>query len=159
MLLLTTYPLSLHEPSASEDVQTGFVHPAAVAVGDGHVVVFVGEGLTVVGVDVGDAVSVGMSYRPPQLLLHFDRSETQRVAGAADTGFTPFVTTLCLMLPGGRRLVPVNAACVVGTTTSYSRLMPIFKDARRRGRCVRISYPVGFPLPNPAPYSRVEACR
>jgi hypothetical protein len=105
------------------------------------------------------AVTVGLTYRPPQLLLHFDRHETRRVAGAADTGFTPFVTTLCLMLPGGRRMIPINAACLVSTTTSYSRLMPIFRDARRRGRCVRISYPVGFPLPNPAPYSRVEACR
>ena len=105
------------------------------------------------------AVTVSASYRPPQLLLHFDRSETRRVAGAADTGFTPFVTTLCLLLPGGRRMIPVNAACLVSTTTSYGRLMPIFKEARRQGRCVRISYPVGFPLPNPAPYSRVEACR
>ena len=105
------------------------------------------------------AVTVGASYRPPQLLLHFDRSETRRIGGAADTGFQPFVTTLCLLLPGGRRLVPLQAACLVGTTTSYGKLMPIFKDARRRGRCVRVSYPVGFPLPNPAPYSRVEACR
>ena len=105
------------------------------------------------------AVTVSAASRPPQLLLHFDRTETRTVAGAADTGFTPFITTLCLLLPGGRRMIPVNAACLVSTATSYSKLMPIFKAARRRGQCVRVSFPVGFPLPNPAPYSRVEACR
>jgi hypothetical protein len=105
------------------------------------------------------AVTVGASYRPPQLLLHFDRHETRRVAGAADTGFTPFVGSFCLLLPGGRRLVPLQMGCTTGMSLGYARLVPIFKAAARRGRCVRVSYPVGIPVPNPAPYSRVERCR
>ena len=105
------------------------------------------------------AVTVGASYRPPQLLLHFDRSETRRVAGAADTGFTPFIGSFCLLLPGGRRFAPLQMACTTGTSVGYSRLVPIFQQARRQGRCVRISYPVGLPVPNPAPYSRAEDCR
>ena len=105
------------------------------------------------------AVTVGASYRPPQLLLHFDRQETRRVAGAADTGFTPFVASFCLLLPGGRRLLPLQMACTTGASVGYSRLVPIFERARREGRCVRVSFPVGVPVPNPAPYSRPEACR
>ena len=105
------------------------------------------------------AVTVSASYRPPQLLLHFDRSETRRIAGAADTGFTPFVASFCLLIPGGRRLAPLHMACTTGTSVGSSRLVAIFKQARRQRRCVRVSYPVGIPVPNPAPYSRVEACR
>ena len=105
------------------------------------------------------AVTVSASYRPPQLLLHFDRAETRRVAAAANTGFTAFVGSFCLLVPGGRRLVPLQMACTTGTSVGYARLVPIFRAARRRGRCVRVSYPVGIPVPNPAPYSRAVACR
>jgi hypothetical protein len=104
------------------------------------------------------AVTVSASYRPPQVLLHFDRDETRRVAGAANTGFTPFVSSFCLLVPGGRRFVALAMGCTTGMSVGYGRLAPIFKDAQRRGRCVRVSYPVAFPVPNPAPYSRVEAC-
>lgn len=133
--------------------------PRRLRAGPGTRLALLTTALLLLGSTPAAAVTVGASYRPPQLLLHFDRSETRRIAGAADTGFSAFVTTLCLTLPGGRRMIPVNAACLVTTTSSYGRLMPIFQEARRRGRCVRVSYPVGFPLPNPAPYSRVEACR
>ena len=104
------------------------------------------------------AVTVGAAYRPPQLLLHFDRSETRRIGGAADTGFTPFISSFCHAIPGGRRLLPLQMACATGLGVGYSRLVPIFKTARAQRRCVRVSFPVGVPVPNPAPYSRVEAC-
>lgn len=105
------------------------------------------------------AVTVGASYRPPQLLLHFDRTETRRIGGAADTGFTLFVGSFCQAIPGGRRLLPLQMACATGLGVGYARLVPIFKAARAQRRCVRVSFPVGMPVPNPAPYSRVEACR
>lgn len=105
------------------------------------------------------AVTVGASWRPPQVLLHFDRQETRRIGSAADTGFTPFVSSFCVLVPGGRRTWPIQAGCLTGTATGYDRLRRIFQEGRRRGRCVRVSYPVAFPVPNPAPYSRVEACR
>ena len=105
------------------------------------------------------AVTVSTSYRPPQVLLHFDRDETRRVARAADTGFTPFVASFCLLIPGGRRLVPLQMGCTTGMSVGYGRLAPLFEEAQRRRRCVRVSYPVAFPVPNPAPFSRVEACR
>lgn len=104
------------------------------------------------------AARVGAELLPPQTLVHFDRSETAKIARASDTGFSLFVSTICLLLPAGRRAYPLQAGCVVGTGTSYGRLVPIFRDARKRNRCVRVSYPVAFPFPNPAPYSRVEAC-
>lgn len=105
------------------------------------------------------AVTVSTSYRPPQVLLHFDRDETRRIARAANTGFTPFVASFCLLVPGGRRLVPLQMGCTTGMSVGYARLAPIFKAAQRRRLCVRVSYPVAFPVPNPAPRSRVEACR
>lgn len=105
------------------------------------------------------AVTVGASYRPPQVLLRFDRDETRRIARAANTGFTPFVASFCLLIPGGRRLAPVQMGCTTGMSVGYGRLAPLFKEAQRRRRCVRVSYPVAFPVPNPAPHSRVEACR
>lgn len=105
------------------------------------------------------AVTVGASYRPPQVLLHFDRQEVRRIADAANTGFTAFLGAVCSLIPGGRRLAPVQVACATGASVGYGRLVPIFRDAQRRGRCVRVSYPPLFPVPNPAPYSRVEACR
>ena len=106
------------------------------------------------------AVTVGASYRPPQLLLHFDRSETRRIGGAADTGFHALRRdSFCHAVPGGRRLLPLQMACATGLGVGYSRLVPIFKAARAQRRCVRVSFPVGMPVPNPAPYSRVEACR
>ena len=104
------------------------------------------------------AARIGAEVLPPQVLVHFDRAETARIARSAHTGFTEFVSTLCLLMPTARRTYPVQAACLVGTGTGYGRLVPIFKDARKRKRCVRVSYPVAFPIPNPAPYSRVEAC-
>ncbi len=104
------------------------------------------------------AARIGAQVLPPQVLVHFDRAETARIARSSSTGFIPFVGTLCLLIPGGRRMIPIHAACAVGSSTGYERLQPIFKAARKRNRCVRVSYPVAFPIPNPAPYSRVEAC-
>jgi hypothetical protein len=104
-----------------------------------------------------DAVTVGFEKYPPMHLIHFNHAETKRIANAANTGFTPFLSVLCGMIPGGKKTLAPKAACAVGTSVSYGSVAAGFQQAAKEGRCYRIAYPVAFPMPMKA-FSRPEVC-
>ena len=118
-------------------------------------------GLTAADVVVAqpaEAVTVGGSYLPPYVFLYFNRSESKRIGVAANTGFTPFVASFCALIPGGARTFPIKSGCAVSAAVTYGRIGLLFKQAAAQNKCVRVSYPVGFPLSNPTPLSRVQSC-
>ena len=105
-----------------------------------------------------EAVTVGGSYLPPYVFPYFNRSESERIGVAANTGFTPFVASFCALIPGGARTFPIKSGCAVSAAVTYGRIGLLFKQAAAQNKCVRVSYPVAFPLPNPTPLSKVQSC-
>ena len=73
------------------------------------------------------AATVSVGARPPLVHVHFDKAETRRIAAAANTGFTPFLATLCGMIPGGKKTLAPKAGCAVGSSVDVVRVAVLLR--------------------------------